>query len=78
VGKISQDKAPQSLSYFHEALDWQTWQTGFLFVFREQFDSAKLIGSVNTSAFYGAYVCSSRSSSIGVEKSLELYKRTQS
>jgi hypothetical protein len=27
--------------YFHEALNWQTWQTGFLFVFSMQFDSEK-------------------------------------
>ena len=32
----------------------------------------------NTRAFYGTYVSSSRSVSIGVEKSLELYKRTES
>src|SRR6266403_2796684 len=38
VGKISSGKAPQPLSYFHEALNWQTWQTGFLFVFSMQFD----------------------------------------
>jgi len=31
----------QSLSYFHEALNWQTWQTGFLFVFSVQFDGEK-------------------------------------
>jgi hypothetical protein len=41
VGKISQGKAPQSLSYFHEALNWQTWQTGFLFVFSVQLDGEK-------------------------------------
>src|SRR6266699_3024526 len=41
VGKISQGKAPQSLSCFHEALNWQTWQTGFLFVFPVQFDGEK-------------------------------------
>src|SRR6266566_4652796 len=41
VGKISEGKAPQSLSYFHEALNWQTWQTGFLFVFPVQFDGEK-------------------------------------
>jgi hypothetical protein len=35
IGKISQGKAPQSLSYFHGALNWQTWQTG-LFVFSVQ------------------------------------------
>jgi hypothetical protein len=29
-------------------------------------------------AFYGTYVSSSRSGSLGVEKSLEIYKRTQS
>src|SRR5205807_8066344 len=29
------------LSYFHEALNWQTWQTGFLIVFPVQFDSEK-------------------------------------
>jgi hypothetical protein len=32
----------------------------------------------NTSAFYGTYVSSSRSGSLGVEKSLEHYKRNQS
>ena len=32
--------------------------------------------SVNTSAFHGTNVSSSRSGSIGVEKSLELYKRS--
>src|SRR5207253_10391630 len=26
-------------SYFHEALNWQTWQTGFLFVFSVQLDA---------------------------------------
>jgi len=31
----------QSLSYFHEALNWQTWQTGFLLVFSMQFDGEK-------------------------------------
>jgi hypothetical protein len=31
-----------------------------------------------TTAVYGTYVSSSRSGSLGVEKSLELYKRTQS
>ncbi len=36
------------------------------------------IESVNASAFYGTYVSSSRSGSIGVEKSLELHQRTQS
>ncbi len=41
VGKISSGKAPQSLSCFHEALNWQTWQTGFLFVFSVQFDGEK-------------------------------------
>src|SRR6266403_2834617 len=41
VGKISSGKAPQSLSYFHGALNWQTWQTGFLFVFSVQFDGEK-------------------------------------
>jgi hypothetical protein len=41
VGKISYGKAPQSLSYFHGALNWQTWQTGFLFVFTVQFDGEK-------------------------------------
>jgi len=39
---------------------------------------ASEIQSVNTSAFYGTYVSSIRSGSIGVEKSLELYKRTES
>src|SRR5947207_14972120 len=41
VGKISQGKAPQALSCFHEALNWQTWQTGFLFVFSVQLDGEK-------------------------------------
>ena len=40
-------------------------------------DQASEIQSVNTSPFYGNYVSSSRSGSIAVEKSLELYKRTQ-
>jgi hypothetical protein len=39
---------------------------------------ASEIQSVNTSAFYGIYVSSSRSGSIGAEKSVELYKRTES
>jgi len=34
-------KAPQSLSYFQEALNWQVWQVGFLFVLSMQFDSEK-------------------------------------
>jgi hypothetical protein len=33
--------APQSLSCFHEALNWQVWQVGFLFVFSVQFDGEK-------------------------------------
>ena len=35
-------------------------------------------GPGERSAFYDTYVSSSRSRSLGVEKSLELYKRTQS
>jgi hypothetical protein len=31
----------QSLSYFHGSLNWQTWQTGFLFVFSVQLDGEK-------------------------------------
>jgi hypothetical protein len=34
--------------------------------------------ALTRSAFYGTHVSSGRSGSIGVEKSLELYKRTQS
>jgi putative oxidoreductase len=39
---------------------------------------ASEFASVNTSAFYGIYLSSSCSGNIGVEKSLELHKRTQS
>jgi hypothetical protein len=41
VGKISQGKAPQSLSCFHGAPNWQTWQTGFLSVLSVQFYGEK-------------------------------------
>jgi hypothetical protein len=41
VGKISYGKAPQSLSCFHGALNWQVWQAGFLFVFLVQFHGEK-------------------------------------
>ena len=34
VGKMSYGKAPQSLSYFLGALNWQTWQTVFSLSFQ--------------------------------------------
>jgi hypothetical protein len=47
----------------------------------ERLRSSRLLAadwSVTACAFYGTYVSSNRSGSIGVRKSLELYKRTQS